>query len=489
MKYKLFFDLLNSLSSTEKRFIKLFLSNNSADKKYYRFYEFLMKNLNTDSTKTIKNLSEKYSSRDIHAKLGYIEKLVFTGLKKYYSRNPEIFINQQLLDLKILFQKKLYNYADYKLTSIKFPDLSEFNLNFYELLFLDMKKLLFQSNFYVDENPFNTYIELYNHEQKLLDQINKLSELNFYSILSYILLHYSYIIDKNKVSYYTNMLNEYVKNSFTPESAAHKKMHDEILANFYRKTDLNKFLHYRKSAYLNYLNNETEIKKNSIVFIHTVSNYILALSINRSHSEKNKMMEFLHGIPMNYDLKDEFTIIYIRFLEIELNIWDFNYNLNYIKAKKLFSENKGFIMTHILSINNNRKLLFLFDVLLFNIALNDAKNSIKTIHEIYTLFSDKKLKLLYFDKFIILLFYELIIHLRANNSYLVDSRVLSIKRYLKFYKKEHLKKEYLKVLNSINTKLVLKKVLAGVDFENLDLQNLNFIINEINITKTKQLII
>src|ERR1043165_3205658 len=102
------FDLLNSLSTNEKRYFKLFTSNSSGDKNYQKLFNAIEQEKITDKKALKKRMGS--TGMNVSYEKKYLQKILMRSLRNFHEdSSSEIILHQTLTDIEILFNKQQYD--------------------------------------------------------------------------------------------------------------------------------------------------------------------------------------------------------------------------------------------------------------------------------------------------------------------------------------------------------------------------------------------
>ncbi len=101
------FDLVNSLSTNEKRYFKLFTANSSGDKNYQKLFNAIGQEKISDKKALKKRMS--HTTMNVSYEKKYLQKILMRALRNFHEdSSSEIILHQTLTDIEILFNKQNY---------------------------------------------------------------------------------------------------------------------------------------------------------------------------------------------------------------------------------------------------------------------------------------------------------------------------------------------------------------------------------------------
>ena len=131
------FQLVQSLSKSEKRYFSM---HYSGEKVYQKIFDIIEKQEKYDE----KELSDKLNIRQIHVYKNYLHKLILKSLRSFHAeRSESIILLNQLQSFEILFDKGLFKQAKKTLMKCKTMALANQNRNILGEIYRSEQKLIF----------------------------------------------------------------------------------------------------------------------------------------------------------------------------------------------------------------------------------------------------------------------------------------------------------------------------------------------------------
>ena len=106
------FSLIKSMSQSEKRHFKLFLSTAAGDKNYLKLFNFIdrQKELNDQEIKA--HFKGDAFVKQLHVTKNYLKKQILKSLRHYHSKHSvDASLKERLREIEILFQKDLFDHC------------------------------------------------------------------------------------------------------------------------------------------------------------------------------------------------------------------------------------------------------------------------------------------------------------------------------------------------------------------------------------------
>jgi hypothetical protein len=170
MKQEPLFDLIFSLTMSEKRFFKIFSQRHiiGDENDYSKLFDFIDKELNVDNSILI----EQDFVKNVSAEKNYLYRLILKSLNAFHSQNSDRRkIYDYLISIDILFQKGLYSQAvDLVLKARKLANKNE--LLRQELLLSELHEELL-----LKDQKYGDVVNLINEDKHLLDLVENLLSL------------------------------------------------------------------------------------------------------------------------------------------------------------------------------------------------------------------------------------------------------------------------------------------------------------------------
>ena len=103
------FDLIKSLTKSEKRFFKLSSSLQSGEKNYLKIFDYIEKQKKYDEEELKNNFSKTTFIRHLPSEKNHLYKLILKSLRAYYSdQSVSSQLKQEIKNVDILYKKALY---------------------------------------------------------------------------------------------------------------------------------------------------------------------------------------------------------------------------------------------------------------------------------------------------------------------------------------------------------------------------------------------
>jgi len=181
------YNLINSLSKSEKRYFHLFTKQHIIGKqnKYQVLFKSIEKQNKYDETKIKKDFAKKNITLNISSDKNYLYNLILKALRSYYSENDDEMKTLQLkMDYLILLKKELYKEAEQRLNQLeKLCTKTDDSISLFENYF--RRNLININNRKLPKNEDQLKIEA-NGDVKLNKITNRKIVLDLYNRLFYL---------------------------------------------------------------------------------------------------------------------------------------------------------------------------------------------------------------------------------------------------------------------------------------------------------------
>ncbi len=173
------YDLIKSLTKSEKRFFKLHSALQSGDKNYLRIFDAIDKQKTYDEEGLKKQFAKETFIRHLPSEKNHLYKLILKALRAYHSESSiSGILKQEIKNIEILYQKALYEECNKLLHRAK--RIAKENERFYYWFeLLNWEKMLLEEAY--ESGEFTKDLDALIEEER--DVIEKLRNLAAYHIL------------------------------------------------------------------------------------------------------------------------------------------------------------------------------------------------------------------------------------------------------------------------------------------------------------------
>jgi len=187
------FDLIKSLSKSEKRFFKLQSALQSGDKNYVRLFDAIDK-MEAYDEELIKKLfkGEKFI-RHLPSEKNHLYKLILKALRNYYGdTSVSSILKQEIKNIEILYNKALFDECNKFLLRAKKLSI-QFEKFYYLFELINWEKMLLEEAF--EDGQFTKDLDsLIREEQDVIDKLRNLAAYHvLYSKINYVFRSGGYV--------------------------------------------------------------------------------------------------------------------------------------------------------------------------------------------------------------------------------------------------------------------------------------------------------
>lgn len=420
--------LIQALSPNEKRYFRLSILDNSKGKNFEVLYNFLesqnYKNADIEFPKAIR------SKMNVSYEKNYLKKMILRALRNF---NEDLTDNltalQTLIDLEILFNKKLYDACLQVIEKMLKFTIEKELLNSTIQYLQWYRRILLRKG---DYTLLAKKAEYLNNEANFC--FRQLENLNGYRDIQSSILG---IISKKGILLAKedmDALEEIIKNPLLEnESKAitfHSKCHFyEAWVWYYSHTHKPEKSQLTSEAYVYFLeNNNAKILQYPQVYFSAVTNFVTrCCSIDQYDKallgiEKLETIPTLKGAKVSEGLKTE-----IKFFAIERKLLIYIQKRNFEKAVQFYEETNPFIEKN----KSNVHVSFLSIYRIFTAIANFHQNELDaTLTQIRNMFDDKN-DSQRFDNYLYAHLLQIMTHIEMKNYRLIPYQIQAAKRFCK----------------------------------------------------------
>ena len=189
------FNLIKSLTKSEKRFFKLSSSLQSGDKNYLKIFDIIDKQAVYDEVGIKKEFEGERFVKHFPSEKNHLYKLILKSLRAYYSDNSiNAVLNQEIKNIEILYRKALYKECDKFLRRAK-KMAKQHEKFYYWFELIRVEKMLLEESF--EEGIFTRSLDdLIIEEQEVIAKLRNLAEYHvLYSKVNYAFRSEGYVRD------------------------------------------------------------------------------------------------------------------------------------------------------------------------------------------------------------------------------------------------------------------------------------------------------
>lgn len=308
------FNLIKSLTKSEKRFFKLHSSLQDGEKNYLKIFDAIDKQTDYDEADIKEQFKGEVFIKHFPSEKNHLYKLILKSLRAYHSENSiSSILKQEIKNIDILYNKALFNECNKFLMRAKKQAIAHEKFYFlFELI--SWEKNLLEEAF--EDGKFTKDLDtLIKEEQEVIEKLRNLAAYHvLYSKINYVFRSGGFARDMESRKLITEIASHPLivgKNTALSNRAATICYYTQgfcNLANGDYSTAYEKFNRVRKI-----LDNNPNLKKDlSKRYTRTLANIIATLIDKREFDEAKKAIEDMKALPGDPGFDS---------MDIELNIF------------------------------------------------------------------------------------------------------------------------------------------------------------------------
>jgi len=169
------FDLIKSLSKSEKRFFKLTSALQSGDKNYLKIFDYIEKQEEYDEEHLKKTFSKEIFIKHLPSEKNHLYKLILKSLRSFTSeKSIASILAQEIKNIEILYSKALYKECNKLIARSKVK--AREHEKFYHLIeLINWEKVLIDSSYEAGEFSLNID-KIIKEEAEVIEKLRNLAE-------------------------------------------------------------------------------------------------------------------------------------------------------------------------------------------------------------------------------------------------------------------------------------------------------------------------
>jgi hypothetical protein len=410
-KGHLFF-LVKSLTKTEKRYFKLFVSNQKSDTNYLQLFNVIDKQEQFDEEAIRKKFKGETFVNQLHVAKIYLYELILRSLRNYHSNDS---VSGQILNLlrdtDILYRRELY-----EASLLKIEKAEKLALR-YEKIVLLLEVLQWKRKLLLTQaGPAGEGANVILDAEK--SALGRLHDLHNYWHKT----HNVFEFVKGKSS-----LKELdVRQATTLQAMT---LHRHLLYSIYFMNGQMRKAEDEIALLISFLEKDPlRIEDDPGSYVTAISNKIGLLLAQKRWDETGNLILQMRTVPAKYKLtsQNNFTVrLWLRIFNLELEVYRDTLQLS--KATVLIREVEKFMRDHKNSIPDNYRIMLYYQVACIYFLKQDFSRSLVWINEIVNInFGGTRPELQCFARIL-----NLMIHFELNNIIVLRYAVDSCRRFLK----------------------------------------------------------
>lgn len=426
------FQLIKSMSKSEKGYFKKFAAKHSAGKKniYIRLFDAIEKLDKYEETIIKEKFKGEKFSETLYSVKNYLFRLILKALSSYHSEKFAVSrLNMMMTELNVLFEKGLYK--QFRTLLSKAISAAKENDKPFYLALLYNKALTSVATDYYSEDDVLDYEML---KKETLDNLKVLNINEQYHILYNDMFMFTKKTGSIRDEKDLGRLNEIIKNPLLQnESNAvsfdAKFKYYTILGHYYRITgDNESWIKYRHRLVKLMESGKKYIKENPRSYIMALNNYLNACILTKNFGDFDKTLDRLKKFSKQFEGKKEFlemqSRVFLLVSDLELN-YCIKTNRFENLIKLINDAESGFVKFGI-KIAESRKISLYNRIAYAAFLTGDYDKSIYYLNRIINLNNPA----IEPEQHIFARIRSLIVHYEAGNFDLLEYSIKSTKRFL-----------------------------------------------------------
>lgn len=296
---ELLFDLIKSLSKSEKRYFKVFTSNHKESNNYAKLFDAIQAQNEYNEDALLKQFENEDFVRQFSVAKNYLMNLVLKSLTSHHNKAKKtIELNEFLSQIEILYWKGLYKLAHKKIKQAK-KIADKYDLAHYLLMinYWERRMEEYLQGVSLDEDKVNeskAYLKEYNMQMEINFLLKKMENLTKASIK----------LSKSAVASVKEIFNHpYMKLSVDEIDNFHSKL-DYMFLKGVGNTILGnreEELYYKKKTIELLEENSHQLKENPLKYASSINNILLYYYFQNYTDEFPKYLTKLDAVELKFD--------------------------------------------------------------------------------------------------------------------------------------------------------------------------------------------
>jgi len=423
------FELIASLSKSEKRFFKLHAGRHTAgeENNSILLFNYIAKLKTYDENKLFKDFEGKHFLNKFSIAKYRLYHQILDSLNLFYAKSSvKIELSNSIQSANILFEKGLYDQSKKLLDSV-IKKAEKHHLNQVKLQALQAKKQYYEQHFYTTKSA-DAFYEMAQEEKKLATTIAKNSQLWYIKTDLFKKIHSIGIIRSHEdIKVLTNIVQPILSRHIEATTIENKYLIHQILSAYYFAVhDIDNC--YKNLVDIEKLNSDTDVlfQKDRGKYLSLLTNLSFSCIKLRKFKEANTYLKTIEGLEKEYTQSRDLKVKYFSSY----------YSLKLFHCIESDSESDGTEIVKSIEdglikfskdINPIRKAYFHFQLGVYYLAHTNYKQA---LHSINNVLNDKQ-NLAKEDIFSFAQILQLIIHFELKNHRYLPYVIASTKRFLK----------------------------------------------------------
>jgi tetratricopeptide (TPR) repeat protein len=463
------FNLINSLSKSEKRFFKLSSSLQTGEKNYLKLFDIIEKQTSYNEEAIKKTFAKENFIKHLPSEKNHLYKLILKSLRGFHADNSiSSILKQEIKNVEILYRKALYKEC------VKFIKRAKKIANDHEKFYylfelISWEKLLIEEAF--EEGEFNKDLDLLiKEEMEVIEKLRNLAEYHMiYSRINYIFRSGGFSRNENERLEVDKIANHHLivgKNTALSDRAASICYYIQGFCNATKRDFSTAMTKFKKTKAI--LDRNPLIKSDLPErYVRTLKNLVFCHIDNHDIKRAQELVDELNSLSnkKGFNSIDIRVKIFTASCGTQLVIYD---KLGeYQKGLKLAEEMIKGMDEYKSKLNKEQTILFYYHIGYVYFGAGLYKESLKWVNKIL---NDNE-QILRQDIYSFARLFNLILHYELGNIDLLEYIIKSTSRYLKKTEKDYQSEDvlikYLKELIKLDNEIARIEIYekAKAEFE------------------------
>ncbi len=442
------FDLIKTLSKSEKRFFKLNSSLQSGDKNYLKLFDYIDKQNQYNEDELKKHFSGQKFINHLPSEKNHLYKLILKSLRNFYAdQSVKSQLRQEIKNVEVLYRKALYKECSKFVKRAKKIAI-EYEKFYYLFELINWEKKLMEEEF--ESGYFKQNLdELIDEETEVIEKLRNLAEYHIlYSKINYVFRSGGFTRNKEERKIVAQIANHHlIKGKNTAISTRATSIC------YYTKGLCAASIRDYEDALINFRKAKVVLDKNPKVKSDLPNRYIYILNFLMQCyidvNDFNNAQELIDEI-CNLQSHKEY-----KSLDSEVKIFSsanigqltlYNRKGEFNKTIQLYNQIENQIEKYSSKLNKEKILLFNYNKAYALFGLDDYKSALRFINDILNE-NEKELRQ---DVYSFARIFNLIIHYELGNYNFIEYDSKSTQRFLNKYEKDYqIEKVFMKYIKKI----------------------------------------
>ncbi len=333
------FDLIKSLTKSEKRFFKLSSSLQSGEKNYLKIFDFVDKQNSYDEDELKDEFKNERFINHLPSEKNHLYKLILKSLRGFHSDNSiNSILKEEIKNVEILYKKSLYKECRKFLLRAK-KTAEEHEKFYYWFELISWEKLLIEEDY--EQGNFNFDLDnLIQEELSVIEKLRNLAEYQMiYSRINYIFRSGGFVTRPDDIAAVDEISNHHLiigKNTALSSSAASICYYIQGLCNATKRDFETALIKFNRTKEI--LDKKPKLKQDLAKrYVRTQHNLILAQISMGNYDEATLLTAELDSMTGSkgfntFDVKVKiFTCVYTSKITISYRKGDFQSTLKIVE--------------------------------------------------------------------------------------------------------------------------------------------------------------